>query len=149
MKTMEGKLGRVFVVRLEPDDPIPGCLEDFAAEKKIRFGQVVFIGGIYRGNIVAGPRVTADPEPDPIVLPVSEAHETMAAGLIAPDENGRPVLHMHGALGRAGQTTAGCFQRGLSVWLVGEAVIHEILSEADAARAMDKTAKLTLLEIRD
>ena len=147
MKAVEGSLGRIFVLRLEQDDVLPKCIEEFAAEKQIRLAQVVFIGGIYRGNLVAGPRKTAEPRPDPIVLPVDEACETVATGILAPAENGRPALHMHGALGRAGQTMAGCFQKGVSVWLVGEAVICEILSAGDARRMMNKTADVSLLEI--
>ena len=142
-------MGRVFVLRLGNDDPLPKCIEDFAAEKKIQLAQVIFIGGIYQGNLVTGPRKTAEPRPDPIVLPVSEAHDAFATGIIAPAENGRPALHMHGALGRSGQTIAGCFQSGVSVWLVGEAVIYEILSESTARRVVDKTAKLTLFEIME
>jgi predicted DNA-binding protein with PD1-like motif len=147
MKAIEGKSGRIFVLRLEHDDPLPKCIEDFAAEKQIQLAQVVFIGGIYSGNLVAGPRITDQPQPDPIVLPVHEASEAVATGIIAHAENGKPVLHMHGALGRAGQTMTGCFQKGVSVWLVGEAVIYEILSGSKAKRVVDKTAKLTLLEI--
>jgi uncharacterized protein len=147
MKSIEGVSGRVFVLRLDQDDLLPKCIEDFAAEKQIRMAQVVFIGGIYQGNLVTGPRKTADVRPDPIVLPVNEAHDAFALGIIAPAENGRPVLHMHGALGRSGQTIAGCFQSGVSVWLVGEAVIYEILSGSTARRVVDKTAKLTLFEI--
>lgn len=149
MKAMECSLGRVFVLRLEQDDLLPKCIEEFAAEKQIRLGQVVFIGGIYRGNLVAGPRKTAEPRPDPIILPVDEACEAVATGIIAPAENGKPSLHMHGALGRSGQTMAGCFQKGVSVWLVGEAVIYEILGGANARRLVNKTANLTLLEIMD
>jgi predicted DNA-binding protein with PD1-like motif len=147
MKAIEGKLGRIFILRLEHNDALPKCIEDFAAEKQIQLAQVVFIGGIYNGNLVAGPRNTGDSRPDPIVLPVHEASDAAAVGIIAPAENGRPALHMHGALGRAGQTMAGCFQAGVSVWLVGEAVIYEILSESKAKRIVDKTAKLTLFEI--
>ena len=147
MKAMEGKLGRVFVLRLEQDDSLPKCIEDFAAEKQIKLGQVVFIGGIYQGNMVVGPQKTGEPRPDPMVLPISDAHEAVAAGIIAPSENGRPTLHMHSALGRAGQTISGCFQRGVSVWLVGEAVIYEILSESNAKRVLNKTAGLNLFEI--
>lgn len=147
MKSIEGKLGRVFILRLEHDDALPKCIEDFAAEKQIQLAQVVFIGGIYNGNLVAGPRKTGEPRPDPIVLPVNEAHDAVAVGIIAPAENGKPALHMHGALGRSGQTMAGCFQTGVSVWLVGEAVIYEILSGSTAKRVVDKTAKLTLFEI--
>jgi uncharacterized protein len=147
MKSIEGTIGRVFVLRLDRDDLLPKCIEDFAAEKQIRLAQVVFIGGVYQGNLVAGPRKTADLQPDPIVLPISEAHDAFALGILAPAENGRPSLHLHGALGRAGQTMAGCFQNGVSVWLVGEAVIYEILSNSTAKRIVDKTAKLTLFEI--
>ena len=147
MRFLEGKLGRIFVLRLGHDDPLPKCIEDFAAEKQIRLAQVLFIGGIYNGNLVAGPRKTEDPRPDPIILPVHEAGDSMALGILAPSENGRPALHMHGSLGRSGQTMTGCFQAGVSVWLVGEAVVYEILSESTARRVVDKTAKLTLFEI--
>jgi predicted DNA-binding protein with PD1-like motif len=149
MKAIEGGIGRVFVLRLEHDDPLPQCIEEFAAEKKIRLAQVVFHGGLYKGNLVAGPLKTEDPKPVPIVLPVSEAHETFASGLIAPDESGKPVLHMHGSLGRAGHTLSGCFQKGVMVWLVGEAVVYEILSESVAARVLNEKAGLKLLEIPD
>ena len=35
MKASEGKIGRVFVVRLEDGDVVPDCIERFAAEKSI------------------------------------------------------------------------------------------------------------------
>jgi len=130
MKAIEGKIGRVFMLRLEHDDPLPQCIEEFAAEKKIQLAQVVFHGGIYKGNLVVGPQRTEDPKPVPIVVPINEANETVASGVIAPDEKGNPVLHMHGTLGRSGQTMSGCFQQGVAVWLVGETIIYEILSEA-------------------
>jgi predicted DNA-binding protein with PD1-like motif len=149
MKAIEGRLGRVFVLRLNHDDPLPKSIEDFAAEKQIELAQVVFIGGIYNGNLVAGPRATAEPRPEPIVLPVNEASDAVATGIIARSESGRPALHMHGALGRSGQTMAGCFQKGVSVWLVGEAVIYEILGGSNARRILDKKANLTLFEILD
>lgn len=147
MKAVEGRMGRVFVLRLEHDDPLPRCIEEFAAEKGIRLAQVVFHGGIYKGNLVAGPQKTGDPKPVPIVLPISEANESSAVGILAPDEDGKPILHMHGSLGRSGQTMAGCFQKGVTVWLVGEAVLYEILSESCVARIMNKDADLKLLEI--
>ena len=36
MKFIEGTVGRIFVLRLDHDDPIPLCIEDFAAEKQIQ-----------------------------------------------------------------------------------------------------------------
>jgi predicted DNA-binding protein with PD1-like motif len=149
MKAVEGRIGRIFVLRLEHDDPVPGCIEEFAAENRIRLAQVVFHGGIYKGDLVAGPRITEEPKPVPIVLPVREANESLAVGVIAPDKSGKPVLHMHGSLGRSGQTMTGCFQKGVTTWLVGEAVIYEILSANGVARVRNETADLNLLEILD
>ena len=137
------------MLRLEHDDLLPACIEKFAAEKEIRLAQVVFHGGIYKGNLVAGPRETGAPKPVPIVLPVSDANESSAVGVLAPDEDGKPILHMHGSLGRCGQTMAGCFQKGVTVWLVGEAVLYEILSDSVAKRVLDEAADLKLLEMSD
>lgn len=147
MKAIEGRVGRVFVLRLEHDDPLPGCIEKFAAEKEIRLAQIVFHGGIHQGELVVGPRETGAPKPVPIVLPVSDAHESSAVGVLAPDGDGKPILHMHGSLGRCGQTIAGCFQKGMIVWLVGEAVLYEILSESVATRVLDEAADLKFLEM--
>jgi len=149
MKAVEGRIGRVFVLRLEHDDPLPLCIEEFAVEKRIRLAQVMFHGGIYKGNLVSGPEKTEEPKPVPIVLSIDEANETIASGVIAPDENGKPILHMHGSLGRAGRTMSGCFQQGVAVWLVGEAVIYEILSESGVARVLNKKSGLKLMEILD
>ena len=46
MKYSEGKINRVFVLRLEDGDMVPACIESFAVEKGIKVGQVVLIGGI-------------------------------------------------------------------------------------------------------
>ncbi len=147
MKAVEGRIGRVFVLRLEHDDPIPRCIEEFAARKGIRLAQVLFHGGIHRGNLVSGPVETSAPKPVPMVIPISEAHESSAIGFLAPTEEGDPILHMHGNLGRAGGSVSGCFQKGLNVWLVGEAVICEIISNASVERAEDAASGLKLLSV--
>jgi uncharacterized protein len=146
MKSTEGKIGRVFVLRLEDGDVVPECIEKFAAEKKIQCGQVILIGGIGGGQIVSGPRYSYEMPPDPIFLPVDEAHEVVGAGIIAPDKDGKPVLHIHAALGRNGKTLTGCLRPGVTTWLVGEAVIYEITGTT-ARRLPDKTSGFELMEI--
>jgi predicted DNA-binding protein with PD1-like motif len=146
MKAAEGKIGRVFVLRLDDGDIVPGCIEKFAAEKAIKCGHVVLIGGIGGGNIVSGPKKSSEMPPDPLYLPVDGAHEVVGAGIIAPDKDGRPVLHIHAALGRAGKTLTGCLRPGVSTWLVGEAVIYEILG-ADVKRLPDKDSGFDLMEV--
>jgi len=146
MKASEGKIGRVFVIRLEDGDIIPDCIEKFAEEKRISVGHVVMVGGIGGGEIVVGPRRTDEMPPDAMLLPVDGAHEAAAVGVIAPNEKGTPVLHIHGALGRSGKTMTGCFRPGVTTWLVGEVIIYEILG-AIAVRKYDKVSKFNLLEV--
>jgi len=146
MKACEGKLGRVFILRLEDGDKIPGVIEHFAEEKKISVGQVLLIGDIGDGQVVVGPRRTSEMPPEPMLVPIEGAHETVGVGLIAPDKYGKPKLHVHASLGRAGKATTGCLRPGVTTWLVAEVVITEILG-TDAVRLPDKKAKFELLEI--
>ena len=145
MKACEGQLGRVFVIRLEDHDVIPACIETFAEEKKISVGQVLMIGGIGNGQVVVGPRNSDKVPPEPMLLPVDGAHEVVGVGIITPDEKGKPVLHIHAALGRAGQTTTGCLRPGVNTWIVGEVIICEIVG-TNAARVLDKDTGFELLQ---
>lgn len=144
MRSAEGKIGRVFILRLEDGDRIPDCIEQFAKEKDIKTGHVVVLGGINEGDIVVGPRSGTEKQPVKMVLPVDGAHEIVASGIIAPDAAGVPILHIHGALGRSGHTITGCLREGVSVWLVCEVVIYEILG-VDAKRLLDDNSKFLLL----
>ena len=146
MKASEGKIGRIFIIRLEDGDVIPDCLETFAAEKKISRAHVVLVGGIGRGEVVTGPRKSDVMPPEPLVLPVDGAHEVAGVGIIAPDKDGKPVLHIHASLGRAGRTLTGCLRPGVTTWLVGEAVIYEITG-ATATRLPDPKSGFDLLEV--
>lgn len=146
MKASEGRIGRVFVMRLEDGDVVPDCVERFAAEKGISVGHVILVGGIGGGEVVVGPRNSEERPPEPMLLPVDGAHEVVGAGIIAPDKDGKPVLHIHAALGRSGQTLTGCLRPGVKTWLVGEAIIYEILG-AKASRLPDKASGFDLMEM--
>jgi predicted DNA-binding protein with PD1-like motif len=145
MKASEGKVGRVFVIRLEDGDMIPECIERFAKENGVNLGQVILIGGISGGEVVVGPKRTEDKQPEPLLLPVDGAHEVAGVGVLAPGEDGKPVLHIHAALGRSGQTMTGCLRPGVATWLVGEAILYEIIA-AKAVRIRDKESGFALLE---
>ncbi len=146
MKSCEGRLGRVFVIRLEDGDELPACIEGFAEEKGISVGQVILVGGIGDGEIVVGPRRSNERPPQPMLLPVDGAHEVVGAGVLAPGEDGKPILHIHAALGRSGNTMCGCLRPGVTTWLVGEAILYEILG-VDAARIMDEQSGFALLDV--
>jgi predicted DNA-binding protein with PD1-like motif len=137
----------VFILRLQDGDAVPGCIEAFAAEKNIKMAGVTLIGGIGEGQIVVGPRYSDAMPPEPMLLPLDGAHEVVGIGLIVPDSQGVPKLHIHASLGRAGQAKTGCLRPGVKTWVVGEAVIYEILG-ASAVRLPDKETRFELLQIK-
>jgi uncharacterized protein len=145
MKATEGTVGRVFVLRLEEGDVVPGCIEAFAAEEGVRFAQVILVGGLGAGEVVVGPRASDARPIEPMTLPIDGAHEVAGVGVLAPDGDGRPALHIHGALGRSGQTLTGCLRKGVETWLVAEAVLVEILG-ARGARLPDPGCGFSLLQ---
>ena len=146
MKASEGQLGRVFVIRLEDGDEIPECIESFAEENRVSVGHAILVGGIGDGDVVVGPRDSKAKTPEPMILPVDGAHEVVGVGVLAPDEDGKPILHIHAALGRSGNTMTGCVRLGVKTWLVGEVILYEILG-AEAVRMRDRESGFELLEI--
>ena len=138
--------GRVFVLRLDEGDIVPDCIEQFAEDNDVTVGHAVLVGGLGSGQIVVGPRKSDEDPPDPMLIPVDGAHEVAAVGVLAPGEDGKPILHMHGALGRSGQTMTGCLRPGVKTWLVGEVILYEILG-TDAMRVKDKKSGFALLEV--
>jgi len=145
MKSCQGQIGRVFIIRLEDGDVVPGCIERFAEENGVSVGQVILVGGVGGGEVVVGPRRSEEMPPQPMLLPVDGAHEVLGVGVLAPDEDGEPKLHIHAALGRSGQTMSGCLRPGVTTWLVGEVILYEILG-TNAARVRDEASDFDLLE---
>jgi len=144
MKASEGKIGRVFVIRLEDGDKLPMCVERFAEDNGIKMGHVILIGGISAGAVVVGPRKTDKMPPEPMLLPIDGAHEVAGVGVIAPGPDSKAQLHIHAALGRSGQTLTGCLRPGVDTWVVGEAIIYEIVG-AKMARLQDSETGFALL----
>jgi uncharacterized protein len=145
LKFSEGTIGRIFIVRLDDGDRLPTCIEKFAAEKGLTHAQVIMVGGADKGQVVSGPRYTDVMPPEPMLVPLDGAHEVLGVGLLAPDAEGNPELHMHAALGRSGQTLTGCLRAGVETWLVGEVIIFEICG-VKAGRISDPISGFALLE---
>ncbi len=146
MRATEGKLGRIFVLRLEDGDTVPSCIEGFARDNGINAGSVLLIGGIGGGQVVSGPRESTMLPPEPMLLPLDGAHEVVGVGFIAPDKDGAPKMHMHATLGRAGHAKVGCVRPGITTWHVGEAVIYEIIGIA-LVRLPDAATGFELLRV--
>lgn len=146
MKATEGTIGRVFVVRLEDGDILPECLERFSREKSIQCGQVILVGGVGGGEVVVGPRVPDEMPPNPVLISVRGTHEVVGVGVIAPDKDGTPVLHIHASLGRGESVITGCLRPGVTTWLVAEAIIYEI-TDVNAQRLPDERSGFSLLKV--
>lgn len=142
MKSSEGTLGRVFVLRSEDGDQLPGTIEEFAREKDIRGAMLILVGGLGKGKIVVGPEKTELP-PVPVLLPFSEVHEVVGVGTLFWNDDG-PSVHLHGALGRGDKTISGCLRPGVDTWLVAEAIILEITG-CPAVRKPDPESGFCLL----
>lgn len=144
MKWSEGKIGRVFVIRLEDKDKLPEAIESFARENNVTHGMCILLGGIKTGEIVVGPKNSESMPVVPIIFGLKGVHEICAVGTIFPDGDARPRLHMHAALGREGKTTSGCIRPGIEVWKLGEAIVLEIVD--NNARREDTAAGFQMLQ---
>ncbi|MFC1969100.1 PPC domain-containing DNA-binding protein [Chloroflexota bacterium] len=147
MKACQGKMGRVFLLRLEDGDKVPECIERFAEENDVAVGQAILIGGLWDGQVVVGPRRSDERPPQPMFLPIDEAHEVAGVGVLAPNEDGKTVLHIHASLGRSGESITGCLRPGVTTWLVGEVILYEIIG-MDVARVKDEVSGFELMEVR-
>jgi len=145
MRATQGSIGRVFVIRLEEGDKVPDCIERFAEQEGVSVGHAIMVGGIGGGQVVVGPRESDTMPPEPMLVPVDGAHEVVGVGVLAPGADGRPVLHIHAALGRSGNTLTGCLRPGVDTWLVGEVILYEIL-DVPARRMPDAASGFSLLQ---
>jgi predicted DNA-binding protein with PD1-like motif len=145
MQHSEGQIGRVFALRLEHGERMPEVLETFAAEKGIRSGLAIMVGGADDGSkLVVGPEDGNVLPAAPMVTALSGAHEVAAVGTLFPDEEEKPVLHMHAACGRERDTITGCIRAGVNTWHVLEVILIEVTG-LEAARLPDAKTGFHLL----
>jgi len=122
--------GRVFVLRLETGEVLHEVLERFSRENGIKNALVTAVGGIGEGSrMTVGPEMPYDNGIVPIIITLDAPHELTASGTIFPDENGDPMIHMHGSAGREGKAVTGCLRTGVIAWLVLEVVLVELIGE--------------------
>jgi len=146
MKYSEAKMGRVFVVRLEQDEILHEVIEKFAWDKKIVAGACIALGAADRGSrFVVGPEDGNARPVVPMEYLLRDAHEISGTGTIFPDEEGRPMLHMHLATGRQDSTITGCVRKGVKVWQVIEVIIFELL-DTEALRKKSEPVGFFVLE---
>jgi predicted DNA-binding protein with PD1-like motif len=144
MNYTQGKLGRVFVARLEDGESIYDVIEEIARKEGIEAASILGIGGMRKGKVVTGPQ-----QPTGKIVPhyeeFDDARELVGVGTLFMSE-GKPSLHFHAGIGRGESALVGCPRGGMSVFLVLEVVIIELL-DVKAERALDEGSGLRLLKI--
>lgn len=144
MIVSEGRLGRVFVLRLGDGDRLPDAIEEFARTRGVSSALVAALGGLENGRLVTGPEDGTTMPPTAMLTAIDAVHEAAAVGTLFPGADGAPRLHMHAALGRANDTRTGCVRPGLDVWKILEVVVIEITG-TNLARAKDPETGFELL----
>ena len=147
MRHIETERGRTFILRLETGEVLHEVLEKFSREKGIKNAMVTVVGGIGEGSrMTVGPEMPYDSGIVPITITLDAPHELTASGTIFQDEEGNPMVHIHGAAGREGRAVTGCLRTGVVAWLVLEVVLIELIGEG-AVRKKDKETGLKILEL--
>ena len=146
MKYSTASYGRVFVIRLEDGDILHECIEELATKENIRSAALIALGGADEGSrLVTGPEKARSVPVVPMELVTSGVREVTGTGTLFPDDEGKPVLHMHLACGRRDSTVTGCVRRGVKVWHVMGVIIFELV-DTKAARIPDSATGFKLLE---
>jgi len=147
VKYASAALGRALVVRLEDGDVVHEAIEAAVLAEGIARAAVVLLGGADDGSrVVVGPEESRAEHIVPMERVLHGAHEVAGVGTVFPNETGQPVLHLHAAFGRDDQVVAGCIRRGVLTWVVGEAVVIELL-DSDAVRRLDPGTGFELLDV--
>ncbi len=146
MKYSEAKQGRIFVIRLEDGDIIHEAIERFAREKSIRAAMLIAVGGVDKtSKLIVGPEQGRSTTVVPMEHILTDVHEAAGVGTLFPDEEGKPMIHMHAACGRESATTTGCVRNGVKVWHILEVILIELL-DTTGVRVPDPKIGFKLLE---
>ena len=90
MIVSEGRLGRVFVLRLGDGDRLPDAIEDFARTRGVEAALVAALGGLENGRLVTGPEDGRTMPPTAMLTAIDAVHEAAAVGTLFPGPDGTP-----------------------------------------------------------
>jgi len=146
MKYSRAKQGRIFIIRLEDGDIIHEEIEKLANKESIVAAALIIIGGADKNSIlVVGPEHGRKEPIVPMEHILDNVNEVVGTGTIFPNEEGKPILHMHIACGRQASTVTGCVRKGIKTWHVLEVILFELV-DTTAVRALDSITGFELLK---
>ena len=89
MHYTEGRMGRVFVLRLEDGERLNDTLEAFAREHSLAHALAFYLGGSASGStVVVGPDTERPDAVVPLLHMLQGSQEVLALGTLVPDEAG-------------------------------------------------------------
>lgn len=148
MKGSEMRSGRVFVLKLDEGEVLHESVESFCSAHGVVRATVTAVGGAAQGSeIVVGPKIPIEESIIPQTYVTEAPCELTGTGTVFPDTEGKPIMHMHGSLGRSGRSVTGCFRKKVVVWLTMEIVICELLGEGPFRAESDPRISAKLLQI--
>ncbi len=148
MQYSEGRLGRVFVIRLEDGEDLIESIQRFVAKKGVATGMIHFLGALKTGHLITGPKEPTIPPGPPFVEDLDGAWETFGVATIYPGDGGEPMVHIHASAGHGDKALTGCLRERASTYLVVEAVVFEFLG-LDARRCIDESTGLHLPHLKE
>ena len=125
MQYTEGRIGRVFQLRIDHGEDLLESLEKFVRDKGIHCGFAHFIGALEGGRIVTGPKELVLP-PDPSFEIYHDGREVFGYASITPGLKGAH-LHYHASIGKNREGMTGCLRERATVYIMVEVMIMEIL----------------------
>lgn len=135
----------MFIIRLEDGDVVHEVIENFAMQQSINAATLIVLGCADEGStLVVGPREGRTLPIEPMTHILQNVHEVAGVGTVFPDDEGKPLLHMHMACGRRAETTTGCVRRGVRVWHVMEIILFELL-DSTGVRLLEPASGFKLL----
>ena len=146
MKYSQAKQGRIFIIRLEDGEILHETIEQFAFDQGIRAAFMIVLGGADRqSSLVVGPEDGRGTPVNPMTFELDNVHEIVGTGTLFPDDDGKPMLHMHVASGRRDSTVTGCVRTGVKIWQVAEVIMIELL-DTTAHRSLEPELGFKLLQ---
>jgi predicted DNA-binding protein with PD1-like motif len=146
LKYSQAKQGRIFVIRLEDGEILHETIEQFAFDQGIKAAFMIVLGGAdKKSRLVVGPEDGQATPVNPMTLDLDNVHEIVGTGTLFPDDEGKPMLHMHVAGGRKDVTITGCVRTGVKVWQVAEVVLIELI-DTSASRKLEPALGFKLLQ---
>lgn len=141
MQYSEGRIGRVFVVRIDDGEDLLEEIRRLVAKENISHGIIHLIGALRNGMFVTGPQKPVIP-PLPHMEEVSGGWEIVGCATILPGKEG-PAIHLHANAGREREAILGCLRDQATAYLIVEAVILEFV-DIQATRAYDEKTQVHL-----